>query len=240
MRCLFFVDEKVPEDELNQVLDEVKELYKRNTDIDLDIVVRFWPLPALPFETYYDTYRGVSQKYLGNIAQLVEAEYGKRFDQITLVVADENWAPSRDKTPVWGWNISAGIRGYEVQQCRFDTVRADRAGRIANSVGTIYHEMMHSHDGFCYRVFGATLEFLPALDVLPGMYDAQIVHGEGKKWEYIRWKENQEALRVIGPVLKAACEVRKQQFNNGTTLAQKVAEGYRGMILKATEPYAKW
>ena len=234
MRTALIKDIEIPQNEFDEVIAQVKDIYQKNAGVDLEIDVLEWSIPNLPFVEYYGGNFGISFNYLDLVARMIEASYGKKYDQITICVSAQNWTP---KT-VWGWNISAGIRGYEVQQCRFDTASTRKPTRIANSVGVIYHEMMHSHDGFCYRMLGSVIERYPALKVTD--FDEDVVHGRSEHWEYIRHKENTEALKIIKYALQASIKERKRQWNDGIGFVQAMKEKYREQVIKATEPFAKW
>lgn len=236
MRILFLKDSTIPTDEFEEVFAHIRDLYKQHADIDIDAAVeeRFFE-KGLQWENYYTDSqgqnRGIDRFLLDVFVRAVEFIHGKRFDHIAIMVDAKHWVPSEEN--IWGWNISAGIRGYEVQQCRFDTVRADRPGRIVNSVGTLFHEIMHSHDQFIYRMLGRRIESYVPVD----NWDEEVVHGKSPHWQYIRYKENTEALRKIRFQLKAAFDKRKLQFNDGTPLKETLGEKWRETLIWLTQQH---
>lgn len=232
MRTLILKDSTIPQDEFEEVIHQVSEIYKTYADVTLDITVetRYWE--RLPFTEYAPGNRGVAWGMLDAVAYDTTHRFGKNVDQIVVMVDNENWVPVKDN--IWGWNISAGVRGYEIQQVRFDTQRETPAVRIANSVGTLFHEMMHSHDGFIYRMTGVRIA--PLVNVPD--WDEDVVHGRSPDFPYIRHKENAETLGLFKVHLQDAIARRRRQHNDGTPFTEKVSEGFREGILKLTKPFA--
>jgi hypothetical protein len=233
-------------EELSEAVRQLKEMYAK---VGIEIAVSeeeyYWGDPKEAprkelWEVYYDGYWGMKQSFLSSLVREIETRYGKKFDHIVIAMDARNWYGDVPDNKVWGWNISAGILGYDVQQCRVDTVSRRKETRIANTLGTIYHELMHSHVHYPYRVFtGAKIERnLKSRGYTTTDWTEQVVHGTGPEWEYIRHKENQDALKAIAPVLKACYEVRKRQHEKGMTALESLREGLRTQVIKATEPFA--
>lgn len=242
MRLAILKDVNIPEKEYDQVLDEVSALYKQSAGIDLDTFTEERHFDDLWTEVYYNNYRGVAKPLLRTFTMDLENRFGKRFDNLVVMPTAENWRPIED-SGIWGWNVVGSMRGYQVQQVRFDTNRQDLNGRIYNSVGTLYHEIMHSHDSFIYRMNGVRIEDWFSGDMWVKDWDDDVVHG-GRDygghphWQYIRHKENTEALERIQHQLRAAYDRRKEQFNNGTPMTDRISEGYRNSVMRLTEPFA--
>jgi len=246
MRLLILKDASITMELLNATLKEVKELYKQaGVDIVTTVLTREWGNPAIAptpqlWEVYYDGWWGMRRSFLDYHVRDIQTKYGKyAFDHVVFAVDARNWWGDQPANKVWGWNISSGVLGMDVQQVRFDTVSFNTASRLANSVGTLYHELMHSHMHFPYRVFaGARVErLLPKRNVTH--WGNQVVHGEHPDWRYIRHKENAAALNAIGQVLRAAYEIRNRQHEVGASAMEVIGEMARETIIKMTAPYAE-
>ena len=246
MRLLILKDKSIPTTEYNEATSELKELYGSvGITIELQTDDYYWGNPEEDptgelWEEYWGGYYGIKKTFLNGLVSVVLDKYGKKFDHVVLLIDARNFYGTVPENKVWGWNISAGIQGYDVQVCRFDTVSKKKATRIANSLGTMYHEIMHSHDQFPFRVFRGA-------DITRNMrsrgynvydWDNEVVHGESPEWDYVRWRDNVEALKVIAPVLKASYETKKIQDENGMTAWEAFREGYYRTLLKMKKPFA--
>lgn len=198
------------------------------------------------WEIYYHDSRGrpfwgMKQVLLNHTVKEIDMRYGKKFDHIMFAVDRRNWFADQGETKVWGWNISAGIHGYDVQQVRVDTTSKRFETQVANTLGAMYHELMHSHMHYPYRVFnGARIERnLRQRGYSTHHWGNEVVHGEGKEWAYIRHRENIEALKVVAPVLNACYQTRKVQHEEGMSVADALNESYRRVVLQVTVPFAE-
>lgn len=178
---------------------QVVELYSKNANIECQIFSESRDFSMLEFEEYLPNMMGITHAHIQAETNDIYKRWEHEVDLVIFLVHDDNWIV-RDK--VWGWNISKIFNGYEIEQCRFDPKNE------ANTVGTLYHEIMHSHDSFIYRLTGIRIEEL----VKVNNWDYELVHGESTQWDYIRYKENQSALTLIASPLKKAVDVKVALF----------------------------
>ena len=203
MNILLLVDNKVNEAQLKQVKAEVTKLYKQNTGIPVRFFDEWKDLSNVPKEWYDGENEGISKAFIAKTTKEIYSRYGERIEHVVFFIHRDNW----NLTGVWGWNSSKVFNNYGVQQCRFDNKN------LANTVGTLYHELMHDHDTFVYTYLGSKIE----AKVLVKDWDDDVVHG-GKYskttygWKYIRYNENQAALALIGTDLAQALVIRRKVF----------------------------
>lgn len=224
MRILAIIDKTIPDEELREVFNQFSDIYaKVGVNVDIDQVRE--DLSDLPYEYYDRDSRGISKKYLSERIKEIQVSAGKRYDHITFMVDHKNWVPFEDN--VWGWNLGAGMYGYEVQQCRFET-RPGRSTRniIANSLGTLYHETMHAHDQFVERMLGKRIEKIVGVND----WDDAVVHGKHPDYDYIRHKHNEHALEKIAPLLKEAFAKRERQYKLKITILERLVEAYTKLL----------
>jgi hypothetical protein len=203
MKLLLLLDNKIREDQLATVKKEVAAIYKTNTGITLEFVEEWRDFSNVPKEWYDASSEGIKKSYIADATREIYRRHTEAVDQVVFFIHRDNW----NLTGVWGWNLSKAYNGYGVQQCRFDN------RNLANTVGTLYHELMHDHDTFIYTYKGINIEtILKVKD-----WDDDVVHG-GKYsgttygYGYIRHNENQAALKQIGPLLSQAIEERRKLY----------------------------
>ena len=247
MRVLILRDKSLNTTEFNRAVDEVKAIY-REAGIPMYVTQEeyYWGDPLVKpkldmWEEYWGGYFGMKFSLLRTLMQEIRTRYGKRFDHVVIAMDARNWFGDVPNKKVWGWNISAGLEGFEVQQCRVDTVSRNLESRIANTVGVLYHEIMHSHKHFPYKMYnGLKVERNLGTRGFPTTdWGEGVVHGAETPWLYIRHKENVEALKVIAPVLKATYEIKELQDKHGLTWGEAINQSYRTAIIKATQPLAE-
>ena len=126
-------------------------------------------------------------------------EYGQ--DHIVVLVHRKHW----DFEGIWGTNWSNVHRAFHISLCRYDDKN------WANSFGTMYHEMMHAVDALVFTMTGVSLSKELGLD-----WDEFVVHGGRPdkefttEWEWINFKQNTQALKRFGPVIREAYAKRKE------------------------------
>jgi hypothetical protein len=217
MRVLILKDPIIPDDVLGEVLDQFKEIYRDTAGIEVETTIRERDFSRVAFEPYWDGARGIVKSLVGDIAAGVLRQHGtRRFDHLVLMVDATHWIPSQDN--IWGWNLAYAASGMETQQVRFDSVSEYRASRVANTLGTLFHETMHAHDQFVYRILGERIDPLAGVT----SWDSDVVHGGAKQYEYIRHKENLDALAAIADPLRRAVRARLLQYQ-----ADAFGRGYR-------------
>jgi hypothetical protein len=202
---LLLLDNKIREDQLARVKKEVGALYKNNAGVTIKWHEEWRDFSSYPKEEYWGGYEGLKRSYIEQVTKEIDARWKEELDNVVFFIHADNW----NLNGVWGWNHSAQFNGYGVQQCRFDS------RNVVNSIGTLYHEMMHDHDTFVYTYSG--VHIAPIVKV--ANWDNFAVHGgrdtgeEGKDgWKYIRHNENQHALKAISTVFKQSVEKRRDLF----------------------------
>lgn len=223
MKILILTDPSTNKTNLGQITREVGEIYQENCNITVEWVIEDLEYGNYPIEQYWGGYWGIQQQWMRNHCANIYKRYAEEVVGVVFAIPSPLWKLD-DPTivgdkPVWGWNMSNQFSGYGVQQVRIaQNPRHTTERNINNSVGVMYHESMHDHDGFIFVNTGKTVE--PVVGV-PN-WDNACVHGEHPNWEYIRHKENQEALRIIAPLLREALAKRKAVFETKVGLYQQI------------------
>lgn len=234
MKILILKDKEIGS--ADTVTDEVRSFYE-DKDIDIEFMVDERDFSSLPFSVYHANKGdeegpdyGIDKGYISEQAKKVEKEYMYGVDLVSFLVHEDNWQPD----DIWGWNLANAHKGYEIEQVRWDPDNS------TNTVGTLYHEIAHSHDSFVYRNVGRWIEKIVGV----GDWDDDMVHGGAKKYQYIRHDQNQDALVAIADVLNDASDKRRAKEDNRKnlqkriiTLAKRVIELYRelGIYMKKSD-----
>lgn len=169
-------------------------------------------------------------EYMKALMKTVHDKYGDwGTDSVVMLVHEDNWFFKG----IWGSNFSGAYYTYHVHLCRFDKKN------IANSLGTLYHEWMHSLDVLIKTHTGVDINQYFKSTKCWVSWDASAVHGNkfhGCKetpYSYIKWKENTDALQMITPDLKKAYAKRKEMYYKPYVTALWQAVDYlRGLLNK--------
>jgi hypothetical protein len=212
---LLLCDNKIREDQLADVKKEVGTIYKNNTNTSIKWHEEWRDFSSYPKEVYFRELEGLSRSYISQVTKEINSRWHEEIDCVVFLIHRDNW----NLSGVWGWNHSTTFSGYGVQQVRFDN------RNIVNSIGTLYHEMMHDLDTFVFTYTGKHIA--PMVKV--NNWDNFAVHGgrdtneEGKDgWKYIRYNENQHALRTIAPAFNEALSKRRDIFTKRIGLMQEI------------------
>lgn len=214
MKILLLVDKKIKQSQLDEMKNKVSEMYQDNAGVELVFFEERRDLSNLPKEYYSTGNEGIKRSYIQSATSEIYKRYAKELHQVVFLVHRDNW----NLEGVWGWNLSKVYNGYGVQQCRFDSVN------IANAIGTLYHELMHDHDSFIYTYTGKRIAPLVGIKD----WDDDVVHGGRysgviSEWKYIRYNENQKALKAIGQSLREALEEKlKLHFKDTITMLETI------------------
>jgi len=219
LKILLLVDNKIKQDQLDAVKAEVASFYQLNCKIKLAFTEERRDFSNVPKEWYDEETEGIQKKYIAEVTKELYKKYAEDIDEVVFFVHRDNWT----LTGVWGWNLSKTFSGYGVQQCRFDNKN------LANSVGTLYHELHHDHDTFIFTYTGVKIETIA--NVID--WDDDITHagrftGTNYGYKYIRHNENQESLKIIAPYLQQAIAKRREIWD-------KKKVGYLQQIIKLAE-----
>lgn len=209
MRALFLCDQKITDKELKTLTDEFAALVKTNTGITPMIFVQREDYTSVPTELDNDGDKKPTKAYFKGLTDTVYSKYGTYgVDSVIMLVHRENWVFDG----IWGSNFSNLYRQYHVHLVRFDNKNA------ANSLGTLYHEWMHSLDALIKTHTGVDINKYFNTTKCYVSYDDTCVHGNrfiGCKetpYTYIRYKENTDVLAMIAPDLKRAYQARKELY----------------------------
>ncbi len=195
MKIHILKDNLIKKSDLEKVLVEVVDIFVSNAGVTPTITQEVFDFTEYPKEADIDGDEHLTTAYLKTTASNVYKEKGDGIDHLIILIHRDNW----NLKGVWGTNYSNKFSGYQVHVCRFDNKN------LANSIGTIYHEIMHSLDALIATYTGENVTKLFGLD-----WDKYAVHGgrpdaeNTTKWKYIRYKENTVALAYIAPLLRQA------------------------------------
>lgn len=209
MRTIIYRDKKIKETEYRKLLDEYTAFLEQ-----FGLKPTFWTVEKdyTDYPTILDTDGDdvLRPNFLQDIAKDVTTKYGEYgTDNVITLIHEDNWKSGKtaNRRGIWGTNYSYKYGKYHIQYCRF------AKGNIANSFGTINHEIDHTFDALVKVEIG--LDINPILGVTD--YDKYTTHGgkpgdEARAYHgYIRHKENEEKLKVIAPYLIAAYEKRLEK-----------------------------
>lgn len=209
MRMLFLCDIKITDKEIKDLQKEFTGLIKQYTDITPEYFIERQDYKNVPTEADGDGDLKPTKAYTTALLSTVHAKYGNYgVDSVVLLVHRDNWV----YTGIWGTNWSNVYHQYHVHLCRFDNKN------IANSLGTLYHEWMHSLDSLISTHTGVEIDNYFTNSRCFVDWDSSICHGNktvGCKetpFKYIKWKDNTDALAMIAPDLRMAYKVRKELY----------------------------
>ena len=196
MRAVVLLDTKIDKDEALALLDEFGDFFKEYTGIDCEWFVERRDFSQVPTVPDSDGDLKPTREY----RKALETDVYKRYntygtDNIIMWVHEDNFLYKG----VWGTNWSGNFYKYSFQLCRWDK------DNPANTFGTLYHELMHSFDWVVLDEHNIDVNRMFGYD-----WDAYAVHGAGS-FDYIRYKENTNALKQIAPFLKTAYTSRKDK-----------------------------
>lgn len=175
------------------------------------------------YPTYVDNDGDVrpTDEYLKTLTKQVVAKYGEfGTDFIMMMVHEDNWKSSNPAPGVgiWGTNYSYVFGKQCLEYCRWDR------DNEANTFGTAYHERHHSFDAIIK--VETNVDIQPILSVRK--YDYEITHGHSDNWDYIRYKENTESLKIMAPYLRKSFALRRERH-------EKILGLYRTIISLMTK-----
>jgi hypothetical protein len=201
MKVHLLKDKPIKKTDLDKVLTEVSDIFKKHAGVTPTITQEVYDFTDIPKVADIDGDEHPTKGYLKTVSDTTYKEKGDGIDHLILLIHRDNW----NLKGIWGINYSNIYSGYQLHVSRFDNKN------LANSVGTMYHEIMHSLDALIATYTG---ENVTKLFGLP--WDKFAVHGgrpdaeNTTSWKYIRHKENTEALAYIAPLLRQAYEKRHQ------------------------------
>lgn len=196
MRNLIIKDSRINKDDLFELMEEYTAFWDQHADIDVTYLVEQKDFREVPTQTDSDGDIKPTVAYRKQLVKDAIKRHGTHaFDNIVMLVHEDNWYYKG----IWGQNWS-----YIYGPVSFQLSRWDR-DNPANTFGTLYHEQMHPVDAFIKKEVGVNIN-----KDFHGAWDKHVVHGGrpdevGKHgFEYIRYKENTDALRQVSKLLKQA------------------------------------
>lgn len=230
MRFLILKDKKITTEAWNELELQFTDLVFENTGLTPTYFIEEQEYTNVPTVADSDGDLKPTEAYMKALMKKVHDKYGDYgVDSVVMLVHRDNWI----FTGIWGSNFSNQYYKYHVHLCRFDHKN------VANSLGTLYHEWMHSLDVLIKTHTGVDINSYFKTTSCYVDWDATTVHGNRFKgcantpYKYIRWKDNLDALRMIAPDLKKAYEVRKELYLTPLKTVQlRVISFLRGLINK--------
>lgn len=204
MRFLILKDTLITTDDLHRLENEFVDFINEHTGLIPVFYVQEQDYSSVPTEEDQDGDLKPTKAYTTKLMNDVYAKYGNYgIDSVVMLVHRNNWVFDG----IWGTNWSNLYHQYHVHLCRFDHKS------LPNSLGTLYHEWMHSLDVLIKVHTGYDLT-----ELFKVPYDKFIVHGgrpdkeNTTQWKYIKWKDNTNALVAMAPYLKQAYQARKELY----------------------------
>lgn len=233
MRALVFKDKDIPQAEYNQLLKDYSAFIKKHTGI----VCTFWTkeYDYSDYPTVLDTDGDdvMRPSFLADLAKETSKNYNEYgTDHLVTLIHESNWksGSTANRKGIWGTNYSYRFGNYQVHYCRWDKKN------IANTFGTLYHEMFHSFDALTQVETGINLNKVLGVTA----FDNEIVHGKNTDYKYIRYQENTDVLKKIAPFLVSAYQVRLKKHAEYTkglqltviSLLERLVALYRQRLYK--------
>ena len=201
MRLTILHDKKITKDQLDRLKADFTSLFPiKPTYFTHERDYSFYP-------TFIDSDgdKRPTNDFLVQETDWVHKKYGKwGTDHVFVLIHEDNWLSDTPTTKgIWGTNYSNIYHGYQVHYCRFDR------DNPANSLGTFYHELMHSLDALIKTETGVEIAKLIPVE----SWDSSVVHGKNAKFDYIRHKENIEVIDYIESFLRKSYANRQARFD---------------------------
>lgn len=210
MKILVLRDKDISSEQLEFVTTDLSQFYK--TYLEIEPTWHFESRDYTNYPTHVDEDADIrpTDAWLRTSMQDVYSRWAENIDHVIILIHEDNWksAPANGRK-IWGTNYSNIYSGYQVHYCRWDK------DNLANSVGTMYHEMHHSFDALCATY--ANVDIRPLIDVTN--WDRSVTHGGKKPWRYIRHKENEKALQQIKEPMAIAYKQRDLIHKKKTLIA---------------------
>jgi hypothetical protein len=232
MRFVILKDVRIKDSEWTKLAQEFTDLVKQYTELTPTFFIEHEDYSDVP--TFVDTDGDVmpTNTYFKTLTDRVYAKYGTwGTDSVVMLVHRDNWVFKG----IWGTNKSNQYHQYHLHLCRFDNKN------IANSLGTLYHEWMHSLDVLIKTHTGVDINTYFTGTRCFTDWDNTCVHGNRFKgcpetpYKYIKWKDNVDALAMIAPDLKKAYAKRKEMYYQPyVTALWQVVDVVRGLLNRKT------
>jgi hypothetical protein len=223
MRNIVYLDKKIPKTEYKQLQKEYGAFIKEHTGITIEWTTVDYDFTDYPINIDVDGDAVLRPTFMKGIADEVTKRYGDfGFDNIITLIHFSNWKSAPGGRPgIWGTNYSYVYGNYHFQYCRWNE-------RLANSFGTVNHEIDHTFDALVKQEIGIDLNRI--LNVVN--YDRDTTHGGmNPPYQYIRHKENANKLKVLAPFLAQAYRKRYERHVEVITGLQKTVIGLAKQVI---------
>ena len=218
MRLTFLFDNKITQEELDELQRQFSDIYSEHAGIDPVYFEHTRDYSFYPTFTDSDGDKRPSNKFLTDESDFVHKKYGTwGTDHVVILIHEDNWL----SPTIWGTNYSNIFHGYHVHYCRFDR------DNMANSLGTLYHEVGHSLDALIATETGVNIA--PLVGVTN--FDRDFIHGAAPQWKYIRWKENLDGFKYFKDLLKKSYTNRKARFDTHYNQLKTVVQLLQTLIV---------
>jgi hypothetical protein len=203
MKLLILKDPLIPQAGLLELQKGFSRIYETYAGITPQFIVESLEYTSVPTELDNDGDTKPTVAWIKEQTAKAYKRYHVDIDHVVFLVHQDNWIFDG----IWGSNWSNIYNGYQVELCRFDKKNP------ANSLGTLYHEVMHSHDAFIKAMTGVDINPIVGVDA----WDGDVVHGGRDTgfvgWSYIRHMENTKSLELIAPELRKAYAKRQELWS---------------------------
>lgn len=222
MRFVILKDKRINQRELDTLTSDFASFIKEHTGLTPQFFIHEEDYSNIPTELDSDGDKRPTMAYRKELTDKVHKMYGNwGTDHVVILVHRKNWVFDG----IWGTNWSNVHHQYHVHLVRFDHLNP------ANSLGTFYHEFMHSLDSLIKTHTGFEIDNLFRGQNCFADWDTTVVHGnrtiscKETEYTYIRWKDNSQALKRLTPWLRQAYQKRKEMYQEPlrTALIQAVA-----------------
>ena len=209
MRFLVLRDTKINDVEYKELEKQFSDFVNQHTGLIPTFYIQAQDYSVVPTEADGDGDMKPTTAYMNALMKTVHDKYGDYgVDSVVMLVHRDNWIFKG----IWGNNQSGVYYKYHVHLCRFDNKN------VANSLGTLYHEWMHSLDVLIKVHTGVDINSYFKNTKCYADWDSTCVHGNkftGCKetpYAYIKWKDNTDALRMIAGDLQKAYNARRELY----------------------------
>lgn len=228
MKILFLVDRDINVVEFTKLQTQFKEFMFKHAEIEPTYFSELYDYNNYPTYTDGSGYTRPTDTWLRSITSDVHKRYsGEGTDHVVLLIHEDKWQSG----DIWGTNWSNVYNGYQLHYCRFDR------DNLANSFGTLWHELHHSIDALCKTYAGVNAASIMAVND----WDADITHGGSDRFGYIRYQENTTSLVKTATHLKTAYAKRDAIYQQKVGalkgqvfLLERVLILFRQLINKST------
>lgn len=217
MRHCIFLDKKINKLEFENWKKEDTAFWQKFANITPFYWTIDYDFSTYPVEPDWDGDARPTEAFMKELTEKVYKNYGEDgTDFVMLFVHEDNWRSSgklfeafkkefniKKEKGIWGLALAYKYKNYLSVYARWDEAQA------VNTFATIYHERFHALDALIKTEINVDVN--PIIGVKS--WDSGCVHGGEKPWQYIRNRENTEAIVLIAPYLREALKKRQDRHD---------------------------